>query len=86
MNKLEKELKALANKRRLSIVKYLEEKGEANVTEVARQIQLSFKSTSRHLAILRAVQVIERDQKGKEVYYRLEVPKSVIVRTILDLI
>ncbi len=48
---LEKQLKALANRRRLAILKYLKSKREASVGDIAEEINLSFKSTSKHLAV-----------------------------------
>ena len=68
---LERILKALANKRRLVIISFLKKKKEANVGEIAEEIHLSFKSTSRHLTILSRADVLERDQRSSEVFYRL---------------
>jgi len=66
---LEKLLKALANKRRLAILRYLKKEGEANVTEIADVIKLSVKSTSRHLAVLFSADLVDRRQQSLEVYY-----------------
>ena len=54
MKNLERLLKALANRRRLEILKVLkkEREGELSVGEIAERIGLSFKATSRHLSIL----------------------------------
>ena len=71
MRELEKSLKVLANRRRLAILKYLKKNREASVGEIAGEIGLSFKSTSRHLAILSAVDILEKDQRSLQVYYRL---------------
>ena len=67
----EKILKALANKRRLEIVKYLKEKKEASVGDIAKHIKLSFKSTSRHLAILLSADILEKEQRNVLVFYGL---------------
>ncbi len=72
----EKTLKALANKRRLEIVKYLKGKKEANVGDIAEHIELSFKSTSRHLAILHSADILEKEQRNVLVFYSLA-PKLV---------
>ena len=58
MRKLERILKALANRRRLAILKYLKENKNAPVAEIAYEIDLSFKSTSKHLGILSAIDII----------------------------
>lgn len=71
MKDLEKTLKALANRRRLAILKYLKRKKEATVGDIAGEIKLSFKSTSRHLGILSGADLVEKEQRSLEVYYRL---------------
>ncbi len=83
---LEKILKALANKRRISILKYLKSKGAASVGDIASQIKLSFKATSKHLMILSHADVIEKEQTGLTVIY--SVPKTLhpLVKKIFDLI
>jgi len=69
MNNLEKILKALANRRRLAVLKYIKNNKEAPVAEIAKAIHLSFKSTSRHLGILKAADILERDQRGLQMFY-----------------
>ena len=71
MKKLEKLLKVLANARRLNILGYLQRCKEASVGEVSEEIGLSFKSTSRHLNVLFAADLVEKEQRSLEVYYRL---------------
>ena len=83
MRKAEKILKAFANRRRLAIVKYLKE-GEATVGEIAGEISLSFKSTSRHLAVLQAADILEREQRGLQAYYRLAPLQDSVVRAIIN--
>ncbi|MBP6905035.1 MAG: winged helix-turn-helix transcriptional regulator [Candidatus Pacebacteria bacterium] len=69
---LEKILKALANKRRLSILKYLKSKPRASVGTIAGAIKLSFKSTSKHLSVLANVELLEKEQVGLTVYYKVK--------------
>lgn len=71
MKNLEKTLKVLANRRRLAILKYLKEEKEASVGEIAGKIDLSFKSTSRHLALLAGVDIVEKDQRSLQMFYRI---------------
>lgn len=84
MPTIERVLKALANRRRLGIVTFLKRHRELSVSEIAEKIRLSFKSTSRHLAVLSAADLVEKDQRGVQVYYRLTrqlpVPASEIFR------
>lgn len=71
MKELERILKALANKRRLAIVMYLKKAKEATVGDIAGEIQLSFKATSKHLGILAAVDILEREQRSLQVWYKI---------------
>lgn len=68
---LERILKALANKRRLAIISFLRKRKEANVGAVAEAIHLSFKSTSRHLAVLSGAEVLDKEQRSAEVFYKV---------------
>lgn len=83
MKQTEKLLKALANRRRLAIVTYLDRCKKASVGGIAREINLSFKATSRHLGILRAADVLDREQVSLLVYYRLAKPLPGIVKSVL---
>ena len=83
MKNYERTLKALANRRRLAILRYLDRKKEAKVGAIAAAIKLSFKATSRHLQQLSASDIVERDQRGLDVWYRVEKKLSVPVKTIL---
>lgn len=69
--KLERVLKAAANRRRFLILAYLKKEKEASVGSVAEHIHLSFKATSRHLAVLFAADLVDRTQRSSEVFYRL---------------
>ena len=71
MKELERPLKALANRRRLAILKYLKQEREAPVGEIAGAIRLSFKATSKHLAILAAADIVEREQRSLQMFYRI---------------
>jgi len=83
---LEVVLKALANKRRLSILRFLQKDQYAPVGEIADAIHLSFKSTSRHLAVLLLSDLVEREQKGLQVLYKLSMPLHPLVRTALTIL
>lgn len=86
MKDLEKILKALANKRRLTILKYLKEKEKANVSSIAKEIKLSFKATSRHLNILFAAEILDKEQQRLEVYYCLASRQKAASRHIISLL
>lgn len=79
LKKLERPLKALANKRRLAMMRYIKKRGEASVGEIADAVRLSFKATSKHLSLLVAADILEREQRSLQVFYRLspDLPSSV---------
>ncbi len=83
---LEKQLKALANRRRLSILKYLKIHREAAVSEIADAIHLSLKATSKHLGILATLDIIERDQRSLQVFYRLAANNLPAIKHILSIL
>jgi len=68
---IERILKALANRRRLAIIKFLKKKGEKMVGDIAEEIKLSFKATSKHLGILYAANIVEKEQRSLQMFYRL---------------
>lgn len=86
MNTLERILKALANKRRLAILRFLMKRREAMVGEIAEAIGLSFRSTSRHLAILFAADILEKEQRRLEMWYCIKRPSEQIVSVLLRLL
>ena len=83
MQKLEKNLKVLASRRRLALLKYLKEHREASVKELAGAIQLSFPATSRHLCILFAADIVEREQRKLQMFYRLSPRRTSITEHLL---
>lgn len=82
---IERILKALANKRRLAIIKYLQINRRASVGDVAEAIKLSFKATSKHLLILDHVDLVEKEQVGLTVIYFLSKEGRSVVGTLLSL-
>ena len=82
---IEKIFKSLGNNRRLKIISYLDAHKEASVGELAEAIKLSFKSTSKHLKILDAVDLVEKEQRGPNMFYRLSEPRHKFVSILLSL-
>lgn len=77
---LERIFKALANRRRLSILKYLKKNKDAPVGEISEHIRLSMKATSKHLSVLAAADILNREQRGSLGFYWLvgDMPKFVL--------
>jgi len=61
--------KALANINRLKIIKLLSTGGELSVTDIAREIGISLKATSKHLIILQNLDALDSAGKHNGVYY-----------------
>jgi DNA-binding transcriptional ArsR family regulator len=86
MKEYEKTLKALANRRRLQIIKYLKDKKTATVTDIAGHLKLSFKSTSKHLAVLFGAGIVDKEQKSLSMFYSVVEPLPKIAKHVFDLI
>ena len=84
MKDLEKQLKALANRRRLAIVKFLKKSSKASVGDIAKEIKLSFKSTSRHLAILLAADIVEKEQINLHMFYSVYPSLASVSKNIIN--
>ncbi|MBI5732143.1 MAG: helix-turn-helix transcriptional regulator [Candidatus Magasanikbacteria bacterium] len=84
MREIEKILRALANRRRLTILKYLKINKEASVGEIAEAIRLSFKATSRHLSILSGADLLEKDQRSLQMFYSIASNQKPFVRQIIS--
>jgi DNA-binding transcriptional ArsR family regulator len=80
----EKILKALANRRRIAIIKILKKGKLLSVSAIAEEIKLSFRATSRHLNILTASDILDRDQQGLTVYYRISSGMPALARTVIQ--
>ena len=65
----EKILKALANRRRLQIIKILKKKKKVMVGDIADIIKLSFTETSKHLGVLYSAGIVDREQKSLQMWY-----------------
>lgn len=75
-------LRSLANPRRLQIILLLKKHRSLNVAAVAGKLDLSFRSTSKHLLNLESAGLIERKHQSREVFYLLSSEfKKLIVDT-----
>jgi len=82
---LEKIYKALANKRRIAILKYLRRVSDAAVGDISEEIKLSFRATSRHLSILANADLLDKNQQGLSVFYFIPLNKKQIVSRLLSI-
>jgi len=81
---LERILKPLANRRRIAILKVLDKQIKVSVGDIAKEIKLSLKSTSRHLALLFIAEIVEREQVNINVFYSLAKPLHPLTRQVLS--
>ena len=84
MKQFEKRLKAVANRRRLTIIKFLKETGGASVGDISREIRMSFRTTSKHLGVLSATDIIDKEQRGRRVLYFLSKYQEPVIKSILS--
>jgi DNA-binding transcriptional ArsR family regulator len=83
---LERILKALANGRRIAILKFIKKSNRASVGEIADAIKLSFKATSKHLTILSNVNILDKEQVGLTMFYFLSKDNNPIVSKLLSIL
>lgn len=87
MQDLERILKALANEKRLFILKELKKiQSGLSVGKLAEKIDLSVRTTSKHIALLSAVDIIKGKRRGMNVIYRLSLSSPVAARHIIGLL
>jgi predicted transcriptional regulator len=68
---LEKVLKALANRRRLTLLAYLKTNQAVSVGTIAKELRMPFKTASRNLVMLERVGIVEKEQLHQQRIYRL---------------
>ena len=83
---LEKVLKALANRRRLAIVRYIRQEREASVGQVAEHMRLSFKATSKHLALLTGSGILDKEQRSVQMFFWIPRDIPELARRVLSLL
>lgn len=82
---LEKVLKAVANKRRIAIIQYLRAHKDGHVGDIADAIKLSFKATSKHLALMAKADVLDRERSGVWTTYKLSPTMPDVARKVIAL-
>ncbi len=84
--KLEKQLKAVSNARRLYILAFLKKQKGATVGEIAEAARLSGEGASQHLRILKMAGIVEHRKRGLYVNYRLSLKQEEPVKKVLSLL
>ena len=83
--RVERVLRAYGNRRRLAILCILKKRKSASVGELAAEMHLSMQALSQHVRLLESLELLERERKGKFVYYRIA-PAAPIVPQLMELI
>lgn len=76
-------LSALANAKRLLVLCYLADAGEAPVARIADEVGLSQSALSQHLAKLRADGLVATRRDSQLVFYRLQDPRVLMLLKLL---
>lgn len=79
----ERIFKALANRRRLAIVKLLKKQPRVAVGDIASHLKVSMPTTSKHLSILAAADIVDYERVSLVIYYSLVERPSAIMRDVL---
>ena len=84
-SEIERQLKVLANRRRLAILNLLRKRKDADVTAISDAIRLSFTSTSKHLTMLERTGFVEKEQRSLNVFYRLSSDAPKVMSSVLTM-
>ncbi|PIP18153.1 MAG: hypothetical protein COX43_00280 [Parcubacteria group bacterium CG23_combo_of_CG06-09_8_20_14_all_35_9] len=85
MRKEIKILKSLANEKRLEILEALKKFNELSVSELSQEINLHFKSTSKHLQKLVEAGLVEQRRQGYWAKHNLKKGADKILKAAKDL-
>ena len=80
---LERRLKAVANRRRLEILKLLKKNRMLTISEIAHTLHITVKATSKHLRILRDAGIVVDRKRGSFVSCRLSLDQEEVIKTLL---
>lgn len=86
MKRIEKTFKALANQKRLGILVFLHKNKSASVGEIADEIKVSIKSTSKHLFGLYHANFLERERVHGLTLYSLNDNIGDMERSLLNIL
>ena len=79
----ERVFKALANRRRLAIVRLLKQRLRVSVGDIASHLKVSMPTASKHLSILAAADIVDYERVSLAIYYSLADKPTAIMRNVL---
>lgn len=83
---LERQMKALAGRKRLLILAYLKKHKVATVGDLARELKSEIFAISQHLRILRTSEIVYDNRLGRSVAYRLCKEQPEPVKKVLSML
>jgi ArsR family transcriptional regulator len=83
LSRLKDVFSALANERRLAILLYLKERGEANVSDVVEALNLFQANASQGLKVLELAGLVSKRREGNRSYYSLTPLAEVILNSVV---
>ena len=86
MKEFEKLLKAFANKKRLEIIALLLAQRRMSVREIRKELNLAYRSTSKHLRKLYERDIVDREFAHGEAVYYLSKTLSSASKKIIELL
>lgn len=86
IRKLELQLRAVSNARRLGILRFLKKNRSATVSDIADAVRLHLQSASQHLRILKNAGIVKYHKRGLYVTYRLSLQQEEPTQKILSML
>jgi ArsR family transcriptional regulator len=83
LNDMERLFLAFSDKTRLQIL-YLLRDGEVGVNAICDKLHTSQPKVSRHLAYLRAMNLVTTRRDGKSIYYKLDIPSDPFGASVVE--
>jgi DNA-binding transcriptional ArsR family regulator len=83
---LEKVLKAVANRRRIAIVRYVRSHPQATLGDVSDSIKLPYKSASKHVSVLLNAEILHREQQNSNASFSIHPHSSEYVRKLISIL
>ena len=84
MKEWTKVFKALGNESRLKIIRLLHSRKRLPVGKIAWDVGISLKGTSKHLALLKGLNILENEGKSGRVWYYLSPSMRDEVRHVVE--
>ena len=82
IRQLERECKAIGQRRRIRIIAFLKKQHGATVSQIAKHAGCTLQTASQHLRILREVGIVIDRKRGLNVLYVLSTNMGVMARTL----